>query len=81
MLLTYDVLNKVPSKHIKKEYKLGDYATCDWTNFCTEVILDYIERNSDKKISGEGKTVEIDESNFGRRKHKRGRDVKGQLVF
>ncbi|CAI6354922.1 unnamed protein product [Macrosiphum euphorbiae] len=34
-----------------------------------------------QKIGGEGKTVEIDESKFGRRKYHRGHRVEGQWVF
>jgi ribosomal protein S27AE len=43
MLLTYDVLNKVAVKSLKKEYKLGDHAICDWTKFCREVILECVQ--------------------------------------
>jgi hypothetical protein len=40
----------------------------------------YLEGCSEK-IGGPNKTVEIDESNFGRRKYHRGHPVKGQWVF
>jgi hypothetical protein len=53
MLLTYDVLNKVPVKSLKKEYKLGDHAICDWTNFCWEVILECVQTPKKKKKSAE----------------------------
>jgi hypothetical protein len=52
----------------------------DWSQFCREVILDYIERTSEK-IGGKGKVVEIDESKFGKRKYNRGHHVEGQWVF
>jgi transposase-like protein len=48
--------------------------------FCREVMLVYTERCS-VKIGGPNKTVEIDESKFGRRKYHRGHPVKGQWVF
>jgi len=34
-----------------------------------------------EKLGGPNKTVEIDESKFGRRKYQRGHPVKGQWVF
>lgn len=37
--------------------------------------------NFKEKIGGPGKTVEIDESKFGRRKYHRGHRVEGQWVF
>ena len=37
--------------------------------------------SSDKKIGGEGLTVEIDESKFGKRKYNKGKRVEGQWVF
>jgi transposase-like protein len=48
--------------------------------FCREVMLLFME-NSSVKIGGPNKTVEIDESKFGRRKYHRGHPVKGQWVF
>jgi transposase-like protein len=38
-------------------------------------------RSESELIGGVGKVVEVDESKFGRRKHHRGRYVKGQWVF
>jgi hypothetical protein len=43
-------------------------------------MLVYLEGCSEK-ISGPKKTVEIDDSKFGRRKYHRGHPVKGQWVF
>jgi transposase-like protein len=48
--------------------------------FCRETLLVYLEGCSEK-IGGPNKTVEIDESKFGRRKYHRGHPVKGQWVF
>jgi transposase-like protein len=48
--------------------------------FCRETLLVYLEGCSEK-IGGPHKTVEIDDSKFGRRKYHRGHPVKGQWVF
>jgi transposase-like protein len=48
--------------------------------FCRETMLVFLERSS-VKIGGPNKTVEIDESKFGRRKYHRGHPVEGQWVF
>lgn len=80
MLLTYDIMNQVPSKTIQKELGIEQQTACDWFQFCREVVLDFIETKSEM-IGGEGKVVEIDESKFGKRKYHRGHYVKGQWVF
>lgn len=49
-------------------------------SFCREIIYDEIINNGEC-LGGEGKTVEIDESKFGRRKYNRGKRVEGQWVF
>jgi len=71
MLVTYDILQKVPSKAIQKQYQTDEHTACDWFQFCREVVLDFIESKSGM-IGGEGKVVEIDESKFGKRKYHRG---------
>jgi len=48
--------------------------------FCRETMLVFLEGCS-LKIGGPNKTVEIDESKFGRQKYHRGHPVKGQWVF
>jgi transposase-like protein len=48
--------------------------------FCRETMLVFSEGCS-LKIGGPNRTVEIDESKFGRRKYHRGHPVKGQWVF
>ena len=47
---------------------------------CREVVYIQLVHTS-KPIGGPGKSVEIDESKFGRRKYNRGRSVDGQWVF
>ena len=58
----------------------SDNTIVDWSSFCREVVLDsYI--NNPQKLGGEGETVKIDESKFGKRKYHRGKRVEGTWVF
>ena len=52
----------------------------DWCSFGREVCVNWVFSRC-KKIGGEGKVVEIDESKFGKRKYNVGRVVEGQWVF
>ncbi|GFS94044.1 putative transposase-like protein [Trichonephila clavipes] len=52
----------------------------DWRQFVNEVILEYVEENS-QQIGGKDCIVEIDESKFGKRKYNRGHLVEGQWVL
>ena len=49
-------------------------------NFCREVCIAYCETNS-KKLGGPGKTVEVDEAKFGKRKYNKCRVIDGKWVF
>ena len=58
-----------------------DLKTCvNWSSYCREVCLIAFVK-SPRKIGGPSKTVEIDESKFGRRKFYRGHKVDGCWVF
>ncbi len=52
----------------------------DWYNFHGDVCAQYFSDNP-IKIGGPGKTVEIDESKFGKRKYNRGRYTEEHWVF
>jgi transposase-like protein len=65
---------------IQSEYCLSAHTVADWGMFCRETMLVFLEGSS-VKIGGPNRTVEIDESKFGRRKYHRGHPVKGQWVF
>ena len=80
MLLTYDIVCREPATNIKNEYCFSSHTVADWGMFCRETMLVYLEGCS-VKIGGPNKTVEIDESKFGRRKYHKGHPVKGQWVF
>jgi hypothetical protein len=77
MLLTYYIMQKVPSTEIQY---VEQHTASDWFQFCREVLLDFVERNCEM-IGEEGKVVEIDESKFGKTKYHRGHYVNGQWVF
>jgi hypothetical protein len=76
VILTHDIIQKVPSKSIQQKLQIEEHTACDWFHFCGEVVLDFIENNSEM-IGGEGKVVEVDESKFGKRKYHRCHCVKG----
>jgi hypothetical protein len=52
----------------------------DWTQFCREVMLEFVAASS-QKLEGSGKIVEIEESCFGRRNYKCGRFRNVTWVF
>jgi transposase-like protein len=80
MYLTYDIVHRVLAHLIHKEHRFGPNTNVDWGHSYREAMLVYMEGCSEK-IGGPNKTVEIDESKFGRRKYHRGHPVKGQWVF
>lgn len=67
-------------EQIRNELKISDNSINDWSSFCREVLISWCMRNS-ALIGGPGKTVEIDESKFGKRKYNVGRVIEGQWVF
>jgi transposase-like protein len=80
LYLTYDILRREPAKHIQDEHHFNDHTIAEWGMFCRETLLVYLEGSSEK-IGGPNKTVEIDESKFGRRKYHKGHPVYDQWVF
>jgi len=77
LLLTQHIVCREQAQQIQSEYRFGSHTLANWGMFCREVMLVFLERSS-VKIGGPNKTVEIDDSKFGRRKYHRGRPVKGQ---
>lgn len=67
-------------KNICHELNIDGKTAVDWGSFCREICLICFVNNP-QQIGGEGKTVEIDESKFGRRKYWRGHRVDGCWVF
>jgi len=80
LFLTYEIVHNVKAKSIVREYAHGPATVTDWRQFVREAMAVYLEDNS-QKIGGPDKTVEIDESKFGKRKYHRGHRVQGQWIF
>jgi hypothetical protein len=76
LYLTYDILRREPAQQIQYEH----HTITNWGKLCRVALLVYLEGYSEK-IGDPNKTVEIDESKFGRRKYHRGHPVTGQWVF
>jgi hypothetical protein len=79
LLITYDIVYREPAHRIHYEYGIASQTVGDWGMFCREAVLVFLEGCS-VKIGGPNKTVEIDESKFGRRKYSEDL-VLGQWVF
>ena len=78
--LTYWWCRGVSQEEIRHEVNLSEHTAVDWDSFCRETCeVTLLERED--KIGGPGKTVQIDESKFGKRKYHRGHKVEGQWVF
>lgn len=63
-----------------EEAEITKKTAIDWGSFCREVVYDMMN-NCQQPLGGPGRTVEIDESKFGKRKYNRGKHVEGQWVF
>ena len=59
----------------------GKQTICDYNHLCREMCMSIVLEESYDLIGGPGKTVEIDESKFGKRKNNRGCIVDGQWIF
>lgn len=74
-------LYKTPLTVISQQLHITGHCTLiDWAHFCREVCVKEMLENR-QPIGGEGKTVEIDESKFGKRKYNKGKRVEGIWVF
>ena len=59
-------------KKAKREFGMSQHTSVDWKMFLRDVCAEYLI-NHPVRIGGVGRTVEIDESVFTRRKYNRGR--------
>lgn len=71
------------NKFLKEELEIDQKTSVDWNRFCRDICVFYYENQpvSTEQIGGLGKTVEIDESVFSKRKYNRGRLVRETWVF
>ena len=56
-------------------------TVCDYKCYCRDVCFNIMSELSSDEIGGNGLTVEIDESKFGKTKYHKGRYIKGQWIF
>jgi transposase-like protein len=73
-------LKSVQLNHIASLVEVSTATVVDWSSFCREVTFDGMVHNAEP-LGGPGRTVEIDESKFGKRKYNRGHRVEGKWVF
>lgn len=78
--ITYWWTRDVPQTQMRHELELSCNTSVDWYNYCREICEVTLLESKDQ-LGGEGKTVQIDESKFGKRKYHRGHRVEGQWVF
>jgi len=65
---------------LERELSLSSRTVVDWSSFCREVCVYWVERGS-QMVEGHGVCVEIDEAKLGKRKYNRGRWIDGTWVF
>ena len=80
VFLVYFWVYRATEEFVIHELDLSRKTLVDWFNFCREICVLILEKNS-VKIGGDGHVVEIDESKFGKRKYHRGKRVDGVWVF
>lgn len=78
--LTYAFAWSWTEVQMQHELGMGPSTLVDWNMFCREVAEAAVLKRS-MKIGGNGKTVEIDESKFCKRKYHKGHHIEGQWVF
>ena len=67
-------------RSLHREVGIESEAITNWQNFIRDDFAEYLLRHP-VVIGGDGRTVEIDESAFLRKKHNVGREVRTQWVF
>ena len=76
LFLIYEWSRDNPIKEVCHEYGLSEHTVGDWFRFLRDICFESLASlNLSKKIGGESKIVEIDETVAVRRKYNRGRVV------
>lgn len=78
LMITYMWIMNIEGDWIAIDRGVSGKTVIDWKGFCREVCIDVCVRENEM-LGGEGAIVEIDDSNFGKRKC--GRKVEGTWVF
>jgi len=78
--IIYFWAHRYPQEIVIYETGIGTHTAADFFNFLREVCSVVLQEQSEP-IGGPGKFVEIDESQFGKRKYHRGKRVDGICVF
>lgn len=77
--MIYFFVNEIRVWQVEVMLGISKTTIGDYFNLCREICFEALQR-SKRKIGGCGKTVEIDESMFGKRKYNRGKKVAGVWV-
>ncbi|GFW53335.1 putative transposase-like protein [Trichonephila clavipes] len=80
MLVMQKFIGRCPQKYAVTDLGVGSPTAVDWSNFCREVCLHALIRDS-CRIGGVDAIVVVNESKFGKMKYGRGRPMKGKWVF
>jgi hypothetical protein len=82
MLFVHLWVKEYPQWLIVDDFDYSVNTVVDWSRFCRDVCLWYIENKKEHfPIGGQGREVEIDETLIVRRKYNRGRLVTQQWLF
>ena len=52
LLLTYDIVRRVPAHTTKQENQFVSATITEWTKLCREVMLDYLLGSSQEIVKG-----------------------------
>ncbi|XP_014271448.1 uncharacterized protein [Halyomorpha halys] len=66
---------------IISELSMSPRSVVAWSNYCREICLNSLAMTDDEVIGGVGKTVEIDEAEFGKQKNNMRKELEGSWVF